>query len=288
MCHYTSHIFSVVTISIMVFLYDTFLFSMDKLPRLYSHMPNPVYWYSKLEQKGFIIFTPWSGDSETRKYCLFKYDIQERKYYESKPYDHEISPQACGHAINTDTDELYIFGGHGNVFAKYNLIADEWKFMEFSECGLKTNVSYPGWCMLPPPYNQLHVYHGNGDDRDFFTLNGDKFVKTHTFTYLDLAPKSNAKMIFINDNLFIFGGNKSTKNIYRCKITEQKQTKYEWKLCDLKLPEAPMSFRHGYKCILAFDNILIIFKLYDKGDGQTHGLYRWYLDLGDIEDKELR
>ena len=75
--------------------------------------------------------------------------IQGRKYYASKPYHGKLSPQSCGHAINTETDELIIFGGHGNAFAKYNLIADQWIFMDFKACGLTKNVSYPAWCMIP-------------------------------------------------------------------------------------------------------------------------------------------
>ena len=98
------------------------------------------------------------------KYCLFKYDIETKKYHETKSHDRKIQPKAGGHAINIVTDQVYLFGGHGNDFAKYNLITNEWTFLSFADSGLGYNQSYPAWCMLPPPYNQLHVY--DGSDRE--------------------------------------------------------------------------------------------------------------------------
>ena len=106
------------------------------------------------------------------------------------------------------------------------------------------------------------------------------YVFSHSFTTYTAAK--NSQMIFVNNNLFLFGGDNESTDIFQCKITKNYKTqKIKWKKCDLKLPEA-MSFRFGCKCIVAFNNIVIIFKFAFNGV-----VTRWYLDLGDIQDKEL-
>ena len=259
---------------------------MESLPALMFYMPDPIYWYSQTEQKGYIIFTLWDGDGDGIR-SLIKYDIETQKYHKTKSYDDlHLMPKAGGHAINTVTDQVYIFGGHGNDFAKYDLITDIWTEYSFKKCELPSNCSYPAWCMLPPPYNELHVYHPNMHCHFRLDDKTNKFETIYQFEHEPrqniTAPGQNSKLIFINNNLFLFAGAKQTRDIYRCKISDKTQ-KIKWKLCGLKLPER-MSFRLGYKCIVAFENVVIIFKY------AINGIYpwtRWYLDLGDIEDKEL-
>ena len=262
----------------------TFKSSMDILPELTFHMPEPLYWYSKSEQKGYIIITVWSGDANG-VYSLLKYDIQGKKWHKTKSYtSFGVDPRSGGHAINIATDQVYLFGGLGNTFAKYNLVTDEWNDNEFKDCGLPNKVTNPAWCMLHPPYNQLHIYNGEGN-KSHYRLNDEtnKFDEVYKFTEtsdpnMEKAPDKNSKMIFINNNLLLFAGDNDTTDIFQCKIKDKNQ-KIEWKLCDLKLPEK-MSFRHGFKCIVVFNNVVIIFNFKGK-----KGVYIWYLDIVAIEQK---
>eukprot|EP01084_Bolivina_argentea_P239367 402337_1 len=251
----------------------------NKLKQLSYHMPNPLFWHSKSENKGYIIFTVWCFDAGYK--CLIKYDIQNKKYYQIADYTSlEFYPKACGHAINTNTNEVYVFGGHGNVFGKYNLITNKWNiFSDYLAINLPRNFSYPAWCMVN---NQLHANSRGTHIRFNDTINDtiNKFEQVYEFTAAkdSFVPANNSKMIFINNTLILFSSD-SNASIFTCKIYDNKQKIY-WKLCDLQLPEI-MSFRNGYKCIVAFDNVVIIFR-FDK-----NGVFRWYLDLGNLKHIQL-
>ena len=74
-------------------------------------MPNPLYWFSRSNRTGYIVFTPHIKDAKKESKWLFMYDIQTRKYHKTKSYGDNIRPRCCGNVINHETDELYIFGG---------------------------------------------------------------------------------------------------------------------------------------------------------------------------------
>ena len=144
--------------------------------------------------------------------------------------------------------------------------------------------------MLPIGYNQLHVYarESNGDYGHHFGLdlkeNGvSSFYKINSivreYRYIT-PPGPYSQMIFVNDNLFLLSdGTHGSRDIFRYRM---KQTSDDWRLCNLMLPEK-MSFQTCHQCIVAFNNVVIIFE-FDKNGS----IYRWYLDLGDIDqNKEL-
>eukprot|EP01084_Bolivina_argentea_P040315 74520_1 len=84
--------------------------------------PCPIFYHSKAANKPYLIFTPDSNDS---KNCIV-YDCHDDEYLDLTYYPDEFVLLASTHALDTETEHLYIFGGEHSLFGILNVISGDW------------------------------------------------------------------------------------------------------------------------------------------------------------------
>eukprot|EP01083_Nonionella_stella_P314281 1131636_1 len=99
--------------------------------------PNPLYYYSKKEDKEYIILTPDIRDTNK----CFKYDIVEDEWVHFATYPQGLTPQCHTSTMDEENDLLYLTHGLYDIFATFNMNSNKWNVMSKSEQeGTKYNI----------------------------------------------------------------------------------------------------------------------------------------------------
>eukprot|EP01083_Nonionella_stella_P242756 846543_1 len=112
-------------------------FSLSAPPKLSRGCPKPLVFISgdSRDRRAYIILstsmyhsgyryhsTYTSNKLVTNEGCLYKYDLFNDSWDKYRKYrNNTFQPYNHGHAINNETNELYIFGGIHKTFALFNL-----------------------------------------------------------------------------------------------------------------------------------------------------------------------
>eukprot|EP01083_Nonionella_stella_P254744 875078_1 len=133
------------------------LSSLQPAPKTKYGCPDPIYYYSKKEDKEYIILTPHIYDTNK----CFKYDIVEDEWIHFATYPQGLKPECHTSTMDEENDLLYLTHGWSDIFATFNMNSNKWNVMSKSEQeGTKYNIIhrnlYSPSLMLPN--SELHVW----------------------------------------------------------------------------------------------------------------------------------
>ena len=93
------------------------------------------YYYSKKEQKEYIMFAPYSQSCSP----LYRYDFSIDKWEPFTNYPMGIKVSCALLTVDNVNNCMYIFRGSDPLFAKFDFNSNEWTIIH-------QEILYNGWC----------------------------------------------------------------------------------------------------------------------------------------------
>eukprot|EP01084_Bolivina_argentea_P240191 403582_1 len=232
----------------------------------------PIYYKSPTDNKEYILISARFDDS-----YVYLYDIKCDCWIKKWKYPNQFKPKFHAAVLNEQTNTLYIFGGHFNVFGTLNLTTGIWNIKCYGteqddekEIAKQHNIQYYLSFNSTFINNTIHVYHKG----EYLTYNHDtqQFISTcviaktaHEKKWEEnkivhiTAPYS--KLLLIGGEYYNIGdGDNTSKNIW---CLDMETVNMRPKLLDVKLVEGMKYYR--YIPIIGFGSILFIFRVgYDQ------------------------
>eukprot|EP01084_Bolivina_argentea_P179726 310541_1 len=242
-------------------------------PYCTKHAPSPVYYYSKQENKSYIIFTPNYNDHN----CCSKYDTIEDTYIQLAPYPLQFKPSSHIHAIDSN-DRLFVWNPYSKKLGILNLLQNKWEIKQIKPI----RNFHSGNVISYFIDDYIHIYCDNGPHIKFDCITHDYFIIRGLSTIKN--PISSCAILCDNDKLYLCGGfvsepNKSDK-IWTFNI-EENDYYSNWEISDFILPK-PMTFHMSPSPLIVLSNIFIIFSKSDIIINNEYDMRMYYLDGEDI------
>eukprot|EP01083_Nonionella_stella_P152619 489494_1 len=131
--------------------------SLQPAPKLDTSCPKCVYYYSKQEDKEYIILTPTIDDTDK----CFKYDIAKNQWIHFTTYPDGLKPECHVSTIDEENNLLYVTHGFNNIFATLNMNTNQWNVMSTKKQEGRTyniidDIDNSASVMLP--HSELHIF----------------------------------------------------------------------------------------------------------------------------------
>eukprot|EP01084_Bolivina_argentea_P108561 194014_1 len=259
--------------------------------KLTKSSPVCMYYYSKHDQKEYIVLTPSSEDTNK----CYKYDILKNEWIHFCTYPDTIKAVCHSAAIDQETEILYIVYGHNSIFGIYDMVNNFWTVQSVANCNGGAISNAPSIIL---PNSDLHIVgqpnasttniHVRYDSikKQFIntSLNGidnHSYLETDTLT---LVNNNNKHMMMIlggyNDDGF-------TDKIWYTPYTASRQNDFIWHEFAISLPS-----KSSPLCTVVFGSVIIIYYNIDNSSpkmaildcSNTQQQFKW---ISPILDEKL-